>query len=67
MLPRVALGGRLTVDACHPLLGVVRVACEFPLGGLALWGNERTYSFEPFFQTIVLPGAEASWALGYAF
>jgi len=67
VLPRVALGGRLAIDACHPMLGTVGVACEFSLGGVALWGNERTFSCEPFFQTMVLPGAEASWAIGYSF
>ena len=67
VLPRVALGGELGVEACHPALGRVRALCRFPLGGLALWGNERTWSFEPFFQTLVAPGAEARWAVEYAF
>jgi hypothetical protein len=67
VLPRVALGGELVVEACHPALGRLRAACRFPLGGLALWGNERTWSFEPFFQTIVQPGAAARWAVEYAF
>jgi hypothetical protein len=67
VVPRVALGGELVVEQCHPVLGSVRVCCRFPLGGLALWGNERTLSFEPFFQTIVLPGAAAAWSLVYEF
>jgi len=67
VLPRVALGGELAVEACHAALGRVHVECRFPLGGLAPWGNERTWSFEPFFQTIVAPGAEARWAIEYAF
>ena len=67
VVPRVALGGELGVEASHPALGHVRADCRFPLGGLALWGNERTWSFEPFFQTIVAPGAEARWAIEYAF
>jgi hypothetical protein len=67
VLPRVALGGELVVEQCHPRLGLVEVRCGFPLGGLALWGNERTFSFEPFFQTILEPGAEARFGLVYAF
>ena len=67
LLPRVSLGGELVVDACHPVLRGVRVECQFPLGGLALWGNERTWSFEPFFQTIVAPRATARWAVRYTF
>lgn len=67
VLPSVALGGELGVTASHPALGRVEVECRFPLGGLALWGNERTWSFEPFFQTIVAPWAEAHWEMVYAF
>jgi hypothetical protein len=67
VLPRVALGGALRVSAWHPTRGRVRVECGFPLGGLALWGNERTWSFEPFYQTIVAPGAEARWQIAYGF
>jgi hypothetical protein len=67
LLPRVALGGELTVEQCHPTLGFVRVRCGFPLGGLALWGNERTFSFEPFFQSILEPGAETRFGLSYEF
>jgi hypothetical protein len=67
IVPRVALGGALVVEQRHPTLGVVRVCCRFPLGGLAFWGNERTFSLEPFFQTIVLPHTEARWALAYEF
>ncbi len=51
VVPRVTLGSALTVEQRHTALGSVRVECRFPLGGLALWGNARTFSFEPFFQT----------------
>jgi len=67
LLPRAALGGELAFEQCHPTLGCVRVRCGFPLGGLALWGNERTFSCEPFFQTILEPGGEARFGLTYEF
>jgi hypothetical protein len=67
VVPRVALGGRLAVEQAHPTLGVVRASCDFPLGGLALWGNEHTCSFEPFLHTIVAPGHDARWAVVYDF
>lgn len=67
VVPRVALGGELGVEQCHPTLGHVRASCRFPLGGLALWGNERTFSFEPFFQTNVGPGGLAAWSVTYEF
>jgi hypothetical protein len=67
IVPRVALGGELEVEQCHPKLGALRARCRFPLGGLALWGNERTFSFEPFFQTLLTSGQRAAWAIEYAF
>ena len=67
LLPRVTLGAPLSVEQRHPTVGGVHVECTFPLGGLALWGNARTFSFEPFFQTIVPPRAEARWSVRYAF
>ncbi len=67
VVPRVALGGELSVEQCHPKLGAVHVHCRFPLGGLALWGNQRTFSFEPFFQTLLESGGTATWSIEYAF
>lgn len=66
-VPRVALGGELGVEQSHPALGAIDVECRFPLGWLALWSNDRTFSFEPFFQTILLPGAKARWSMRYRF
>jgi hypothetical protein len=65
VVPRVALGGELTVEERHPAFGFVRVRCDFPLGGLALWGNERTFSVEPFFQTVLAAGAQARFGVSY--
>jgi hypothetical protein len=67
MKPRVPLGGELHVEQRHPALGTVGVECRFPLGDLAIWGNASTFSFEPFFQTLVAPGAEARWSVAYEF
>jgi hypothetical protein len=65
VVPKVALGGELEVVQQHPLVGEIRVACRFPLGWLALWGNDRTVSFEPFHQTVLAPGAQSVWAMEY--
>ena len=67
VVPRTALGGELGVTQAHPALGSVRVKCRFPLAWLALWGNERTVSFEPFHATVLTPGAESAWAIEYSF
>lgn len=65
VVPKVALGGELEVVHKHPLVGEVRVACRFPLAWLALWGNHRTVSFEPFHQTPLAPGTRSVWAIEY--
>ena len=65
VVPKVALGGELEVAHKHPLVGEIRVACRFPLGWLALWGNDRTVSFEPFHQTVLAPGTRSVWAIEY--
>ena len=67
VVPRTALGGELRVTQAHPALGSVLVTCHFPLAWLALWGNERTVSFEPFHATVVTTGAVSTWAMEYRF
>jgi hypothetical protein len=67
VVPRTALGGELEVTARHPLVGDVRARCRFPLAWLALWGNDRTVSFEPFHATVLAQGSESHWAIEYEF
>lgn len=67
VVPRVALGGSLCVEQCHPAIACVRMECRFLLGALAVWGNERTISVEPFLITNVAGGGAAVWAVGYEF
>lgn len=49
----------------HPLLQQLRVAGDFPLLKVAIWANDRTFSFEPFYQDIVPTGEEKQWMLAY--
>lgn len=51
----------------HDLLGEIYTACDFPLSDLAIWANDRTFSFEPFYQATVLPQQEKQWAMRYHF
>lgn len=67
VIPQVALGGELGVEQKHEALGAVHVACRFPIAWLALWGNDRTVSFEPFHQTVLAPGNRSVWAIEYRF
>ncbi len=62
-----AWGEPLKAEVRHPLLGTVRVECDFPLARLPVWGNARTVSFEPYFATELSPGGEAEWGVRYVF
>jgi hypothetical protein len=64
---RTALGYELSVKQAHPSIGAVEIECRFPLGWLALWGNDRALSIEPFFQTVLAPGSETDFSIVYRF
>lgn len=66
-LVQAPFGYPLEARVRHPLLGEVKVECDFPLAFLPIWANENTMSFEPYLQTQVLPGASYSWAMRYHF
>lgn len=55
------------VQQWHPRAGLLEVECGFPLAWLPIWGNARAFSFEPFHETRIEPGAEASWSVRYHF
>lgn len=64
---RTALGYELTAKQAHPKLGELDIECRFPLGFLALWGNDRALSLEPFFHTVLETGNSAVWSIVYQF
>jgi hypothetical protein len=51
----------------HDALGEIYATCDFPLSDLAIWANDKTFSFEPFYQATVLPQHEKAWAIHYYF
>jgi hypothetical protein len=62
-----AFGQPLRAYTWHPLAGMVETECDFPLARLPVWGNARTFSFEPFHEISLLPGASAMWSIRYQF
>lgn len=49
----------------HPQLKQIHVTGDFPLLKVAIWANDRTFSFEPFYEHSVPVGQEKVWALSY--
>jgi hypothetical protein len=51
----------------HPILGLVSAACSYVPDFFPIWGNAKTFSFEPFLERFVAPGQTLSWWIDYTF
>lgn len=60
-------GAHLEAWQRHDQLGEIHTRCDFPLADVAIWANDRTFSFEPFHQHTVLPQGEKHWEISYHF
>lgn len=62
-----ASSGPLTVLHRHRDLGGIAASFSFPAGHVLIWGNERTFSFEPYLEQTVGFGASLGWTVDYHF
>ncbi len=60
-------GSSLTVVERHPLVDQVTAETDFMPTFLPIWGNQVTFSFEPYFEKALEPGEEAAWSIAYRF
>lgn len=51
----------------HPKLGLVAATCSFAPDYFPIWGNPRTFSWEPFLERTVGGGQEMNWWIDYEF
>jgi hypothetical protein len=51
----------------HPKVGLVAATCSFAPDYFPIWGNPRTFSWEPFLERTVGSGQEMAWWIDYEF
>jgi hypothetical protein len=61
------IGSALTTVEKHPKTGQVTVVADYLPTFLPIWGNDRTFSFEPYFEKELAAGEGAAWSLEYRF
>jgi hypothetical protein len=57
----------LTVLQRHPQLGLAAASCSYAPDFFPVWGNPRTFSWEPFLERTVAPGQSYAWHIDYHF
>jgi hypothetical protein len=58
---------KLVVVQKHPALGLVAATCSYIPSFFPIWGNPRTFSWEPFLERPIGMGQELSWWIDYDF
>lgn len=51
----------------HPVTSLVSVSCDYVPTRLPVWGNARTFSFEPYYERNLTPQEEARWSIMFDF
>lgn len=57
----------LTVLQRHPTLGLVAASCSYVPDFFPIWGNPKTFSWEPFLERTVAAGQSYEWHIDYHF
>lgn len=57
----------LVIQQRHPLLGLVSATCSYVPTFFPIWGNQHTFSWEPFYERLVAAGQTAEWWIDYDF
>lgn len=57
----------LTITQRHPTLGMVSASCSYVPTFFPIWGNENTFSWEPFLERMIAPQQSLSWWIDYDF
>ena len=49
------------------VVGLVVGTCSYVPGLIPIWGNRKTFSWEPFYERTLAAGQEAAWWIDYDF
>jgi hypothetical protein len=67
LLDYAKTGDHLEAEQLHDKIGRVRVTTDFMPSTLPIWGNDKTFSFEPYFTSDFAQGEGAAWTISYQF
>ena len=56
-----------TIQQRHPKLGIVTGTCSYTPTFFPIWGNDNTFSWEPFYERMIAPGTTERWWIDYDF
>lgn len=59
--------GKLVILQKHPKLGLTAATCSYAPDFFPIWGNPRTFSWEPYLERMVGYGQEMAWWIDYEF
>ena len=62
-----APGSSFSILQKHPKVGHVTAETDFVPGFLPIWGNDKTFSFEPYYLGTLGQGESAEWSITYQF
>lgn len=57
----------LVIEQKHDKVGLVTAAFDYTPAFLPIWGNDHTFSFEPYYEQQFSPGEGAAWSVAYQF
>lgn len=63
----IVVQNSLAVLQRHPTLGLVAGTCSYSPSFFPIWGNQHTFSWEPFFERTLAVGQETTWWIDYDF
>lgn len=57
----------LVITQRHPVLGLMSASCNYAPTYFPIWGNTKTFSWEPMIERTVAPAQVAAWQIDYDF